>query len=184
MANRLNDNSSQISSDPFKLQPLISFLNPIKPNRSSGGCAKEIGGVSGLGVEKTIPMGEKNSIQAGHELDNHVCGVQRRLKAGRKAKWMILAKENGANLLDGGTCLSDSEIRACNLQLLRKSARDEAADIFEMGESMGLLNNVDKSVILDEFADWENRDRVEKDKLVPGEKVIESNAVVNADSLS
>lgn len=120
------------SEDPFDLVPLISKLNPVNPhilpsNRTHMGSEF----IETFPDESMIAAKEVGKDLGVHD-DADLVGIRQKLKEGRKAKWMVEAQSNGAGKLDGGTVLNYCEIRACNLQILKKHSEELASELCQI----------------------------------------------------
>lgn len=148
---------SLVSEDPFQLYPIINrdIISKSKREKSKKKVSIEDQTVANEkeGREETA---ENLEYGANFE-DQLVEGVDRRIKRGRKVKSVAEKLGLGRVELDGGSIISDKEIRDCNRLLLR-SREDEAEELWALGNSMGLLEIETREEALVQFENWKKRD--------------------------
>lgn len=127
---RIGENASISSEDPFDLHPIISKLNHVLHQKKSDSAFQHSSKPSGAESEENLRMPGKQSAKSIIEVEEGVEGIRRKLKAGRKTKWMTQAQVNGRAGLDGGTNPSDLEIRSCNSQILSKNPAELVAELW------------------------------------------------------
>lgn len=113
--------------------------------------------------------------------ESSVEGVLRQLKRGRRTQSRIKESGIGEVTLEGGIHLTDGDIEACNSQILRKSAFEEATILCELGKSAGLIRQEDQTSVVKLFSNWETRDRQAADVQTTG-LVLEKSQSINADN--
>lgn len=118
----------------------------------SGNIARKKG--SGSGHCKTQTTNRRESIDPSKLVAD---GVSRKLKRGRRMK--SVCSETGLErvVLDGGTHLANTEIRACNSMLMRMGETNPKL-LWKIRKSLGFLFSAERESIIRLFPEWETRD--------------------------
>lgn len=75
-------------------------------------------------------------------------------KRGRPLKSLCKTGGLEAARLDGGTLLTDGDIKECN-RLIIKRGDFNAESLWNLGHGLGLLEEIDRNRVLQSFSEWE-----------------------------